>query len=111
MAILRKTEKSVVFNILRKLLLLGIRKVGDKSIYDNDLVYWSSRGKALGNRAFSKSMLRIFRQQNNKCNLCGLKFLPGDVIEIDHIAPKASGGKDYYSNLQAVHGHCHDQKS
>ena len=85
--------------------------VGDKSIYDNDLVYWFSRGKALGNRAFSKSMLRIFRQQNNKCNLCGLKFLPGDVIEIDHIAPKASGGKDYYSNLQAVHGHCHDQKS
>jgi len=33
------------------------------------------------------------------CNLCGLKFLPGDVIEIDHIVPKASGGADHYGNL------------
>ena len=56
-------------------------------------------------------MLHLFRQQNNKCNLCGLKFLPGDIIKIDHIAPKAFRGKDYYSNLQAVHGHCHNQKS
>lgn len=84
---------------------------GDKSIYDNDLVYWSDRGRALGNRAFSKSILRILRNQDNKCNLCGLKFLPGDVIEIDHIVPKASGGADHYGNLQALHGHCHDQKS
>ena len=35
---------------------------------------------------------------------------PGDVIEIDHIVPKASGGANHYGNLQAVHGHCHDQK-
>lgn len=83
---------------------------GDKSIYDNDLIYWSDRGRALGNRAFSKSILRILRNQDNKCNLCGLKFLPGDIIEIDHIVPKASGGADHYGNLQALHGHCHDQK-
>ena len=83
---------------------------GDKSIYDNDLVYWSERGRALGNRAFSKSILRILRNQNNKCNICNLKFLPGDVIEIDHIVPKASGGANHYGNLQALHGHCHDRK-
>jgi len=82
---------------------------GDKSIYDNDLVYWSDRGRALENRAFSKSILRILRSQDNKCNLCGLKFLPGDVIEIDHIVPKVSGGVNHYGNLQALHGHCHDQ--
>lgn len=85
--------------------------VGDKSIYDNDLVYWSDRGRALGDRAFSKSILRILRNQDNKCNICSLQFLPGDVIEIDHIVPKASGGADHYGNLQALHGHCHDQKS
>ena len=84
---------------------------GDKSIYDNDLVYWSDRGRALGNRASSKSILRILRNQDNKCIICGLKFLPGDVIEIDHIVPKTSGGADHYGNLQALHGHCHDQKS
>ena len=83
---------------------------GDKSIYDNDLVYWSDRGRALGNRAFSKSIIRILRSQNNKCNICGLKLLPGDTIEIDHIVPKVSGGRNHYNNLQAVHGHCHDQK-
>ena len=64
----------------------------DKSIYDNDLVYWSERGRALGNRAFSKSILRVLRNQNYKCTVCGLKFLPGDVIEIDHIVPKTFGG-------------------
>lgn len=84
--------------------------IGDKSIYDNDLVYWSERGRALGNRAFSKSIRRILRNQNNQCKICGLKFLPSDVIEIDHIMPKKSGGSDHYDNLQAVHGHCHDQK-
>ena len=84
--------------------------IGDKSIYDNDLVYWSERGRALGNRAFSKSIRRILRNQNNQCEICGLKFLPSDVIEIDHIMPKKSGGSDHYDNLQAVHGHCHDQK-
>ena len=83
---------------------------GDKSIYDNDLIYWSDRGRALGNRASSKSIRRILRSQDNKCHICGLKFLPNDVIEIDHIVPKASGGTDYYDNLQALHGHCHDQK-
>lgn len=62
------------------------------------------------NRAFSKSIIRILRSQDNKCNLCGLRFLPGDVIEIDHIVPKVYGGADHYGNLQALHGHCHDQK-
>ena len=86
-------------------------KVPDiKSIYDNDLVYWSTRGRALGNRAFSKSILRVLRSQDYQCTICGLKFLPGDVIEIDHIVPKAFGGSDRYDNLQALHGHCHDQK-
>lgn len=84
--------------------------IGDKSIYDNDLAYWSSRGRALGNRALSKSVLHILSRQNNRCNICKLRFLPGDLIEIDHIVPKVSGGTNDYSNLQALHGHCHDSK-
>jgi RNA-directed DNA polymerase len=72
----------------------GKRTAGDKSIYDNDLVYWSDRGRALGNRAFSKSILRILRSQDTKCNLCDLGFLPGDLIEIDHKVPKVFGGAD-----------------
>ena len=34
-----------------------------------------------------------------------------DVIETDHIVPRSKGGPDKYSNLQALHKHCHIQKS
>ena len=33
------------------------------------------------------------------------------VQKKNEIVPKNSGGTDHYSNLQAIHGHCHDQKS
>lgn len=83
---------------------------GTKSIYDNDLIYWSERGRPLGNRSKSESVLRLLRNQKNRCNMCGLKFLPGDIVEIDHIKPKQFGGTDFYDNLQLLHGHCHDKK-
>ena len=106
-----KKQEVIGISYFAETAIVRHRKIaGDKSIYDNDLVYWSDRGRALGSRAFSKSILRILRNQNNKCNICNLKFLPGDVIEIDHIVPKAFGGANHYGNLQALHGHCHDRK-
>ena len=72
---------------------------GGKSIYDNDLIYWSQRGRALDNRVYSKSILRLLEAQDGRCNLCGLKFIPGDIIEVDHIKPKKLGGSDTYDNL------------
>lgn len=81
-----------------------------RSIYDNDLIYWSQRGRPLGNRSRSRSIIRLLKEQNNKCEGCGLIFLPGDIIEVDHIVPKSHGGSKDYSNLQLLHGHCHDQK-
>lgn len=88
-----------------------IKVIGSKSIYDNDIIYWSQRGRALGNKANSKSILRLLKAQDGRCNLCGLKFMPRDVIEVDHIKPKNLGGLDIYENLQLLHGHCHDQKN
>ena len=29
-------------------------------------------------------------------------------MEVDHIVPRAIGGKDEYKNLQLLHRHCHD---
>ena len=55
-------------------------------------------------------MLRLLETQESRCNICGLKFIPGDIIEVDHIQPKKLGGKNEYNNLQLLHGHCHDQK-
>ena len=55
--------------------------------------------------------MRLLEAQDGRCNWCGLKFIPGDIIEVDHIKPKKLGGSDTYDNLQLLHGHCHDQKS
>lgn len=87
-----------------------VKITGTRSIYDNDLIYWSNRGRALGNRSLSRSMIRLLKAQNGQCSICKLKFIPGEIVEVDHIIPKKLGGKDFYNNLQLVHGHCHDTK-
>ncbi|MEG4589969.1 HNH endonuclease signature motif containing protein [Microcoleus sp. MOSTC5] len=32
-------------------------------------------------------------------------------MEVDHIVPRAIGGKDEYKNLQLLHRYCHDVKT
>lgn len=32
-------------------------------------------------------------------------------MEVDHIIPRASGGKDAFHNWQLLHRHCHDRKT
>ena len=82
---------------------------GHKSPYDGDWKYWSSR---MGRYpTMKKSKAQIMKRQKGKCNFCGLYFKDGDIIEIDHIRPRAKGGKNIYNNLQLLHRHCHDIKS
>jgi 5-methylcytosine-specific restriction endonuclease McrA len=38
-------------------------------------------------------------------------FLYDDIMEVDHIIPRAKGGQDIYTNLQLLHRHCHDLKT
>ena len=86
-----------------------VKVKGDKSPYDGDLVYWSSRmGRhpELPNRE-----AKLLKQQKGRCTHCGLTFREGDVMEVDHIIPKSIGGKDEWKNLQLLHRHCHDQKT
>lgn len=40
-----------------------------------------------------------------------MQFQYGDVMEVDHIIPRVTGGKDVYTNLQLLHRHCHQLKS
>jgi RNA-directed DNA polymerase len=108
---MKKRQEIIGISYFAETLIVRHNKtVSDKSIHHNDLVYWSERDKALRNSAFSKSILRILRNQNNKCKLCNLKFLPSDVIEINYIVSKALRGASHYGNLQALHGHCHGRK-
>lgn len=82
---------------------------GDKSIYDGDFVYWGTR---LGKHPeLNTRKALLLKKQKGKCNYCKLTFRSTDNLEVDHITPKALGGKDIYSNLQLLHLHCHDKKS
>lgn len=82
---------------------------GNTSPFDGDTTYWTTR---LGKHPeISTRMATLLKKQKGKCNHCGLYFKDGDLVEIDHVIPRTSGGKDEYSNLQALHRHCHDIKT
>ena len=88
-----------------------VKVKGDKSPFDGDTVYWSTR---LGEHPELPSRkAKLLKQQKGKCPWCGLCFLDKDrdVMEVDHLTPRALGGKDEYENLQLLHRHCHDEKT
>ena len=59
-----------------------VKVKGDKSPYDGDLVYWSSR---MGRHPeMSNREAKLLRQQKGRCAHCGLTFREGDVMEGDH---------------------------
>jgi RNA-directed DNA polymerase len=81
----------------------------DKSPYDGDWVYWSTRrGKDIETPT---RVAKLLKKQKGKCSHCGQYFTSNDLLEVDHITPKSKGGKDEYKNLQLLHAHCHDIKS
>jgi 5-methylcytosine-specific restriction endonuclease McrA len=43
------------------------------------------------------------------CALCGLRFIPGEAIQIDHIISEYRGGSDDLANKRLVHPGCHRQ--
>ena len=88
-----------------------VKVKGEKSPFDGNTVYWSSR---LGKHPEMPSRkAKLLKQQKGKCPWCGLHFLDKerDVMEVDHLTPRALGGKDEYKNLQVLHRHCHDEKT
>ena len=86
-----------------------VKVKSDKSPYDGDLIYWSSR---LGTHPeMPNRKAKLLKLQLGKCPWCGLNFLDWDVLEADHITPRTIGGKDEYKNLQLLHRHCHDEKT
>jgi RNA-directed DNA polymerase len=82
---------------------------GNASPYDGDIIYWSKRrGK---HPETSARAAKLIQKQKGKCAYCGLHFRPEDKYEVDHLIPRAMGGKDEYKNLQLLHRHCHDKKT
>jgi 5-methylcytosine-specific restriction endonuclease McrA len=73
-------------------------------VFDGDLTYWAKRE----NKNYSGLSASILKQQDHKCNACGLYFSSGDKVELHHI----DGNHDNWkrSNLEALHRHCHQHK-
>ena len=87
-----------------------VKVKGDKSPYDGDLVYWSTRMGRNPELPNTKAFL-LFKQKG-KCNWCGLYFRNGDLLEKDHILATALGGKNEFNNYQLLHGgKCHNEKT
>ncbi|WP_363269555.1 group II intron reverse transcriptase/maturase [Okeania sp. SIO2B3] len=86
-----------------------VKVKGNKSPYDGDWTYWSSRiGKHPGVR---KEVTTLLKRQKNKCAFCGLTFRSTDLMEVDHIKPRSVGGDNTLKNKQLLHRHCHDTKT
>lgn len=55
---------------------------------------------------------RLLEQQQGQCFICQKPIDPGvDAIEVDHIIPRARGGKDDENNYAATHEWCNRTKS
>ena len=82
---------------------------GSRSTFDGDWVYWSARtGRYPGT---TPRVARLLKKQQGRCLWCGLYFRPEEKPEVDHVIPRALGGRDGYHNWQLLHRHCHDAKT
>lgn len=82
---------------------------GTASPYDGNHLYWAKRMEKYS--GFNPSISKLIKRQYGQCAICKQYFTPVDIIEIDHRVPRANGGSNRFQNLQALHKHCHIQKS
>ena len=80
-----------------------------RSPYDGDEVYWSTRrGHYPG---VSTRVSTWLKRQAGKCRHCGGYLKADDVLEVEHIIPRAVGGRDASTNWQLLHRYCHVAKT
>ncbi|MEY3866956.1 MAG: hypothetical protein RLZZ338_847, partial [Cyanobacteriota bacterium] len=86
-----------------------VKVKGNASPFDGNFIYWSQR---LGKHPeLPIRVATLLKNQKGVCPHCGHSFRDGDKMEVDHIIPRAIGGKDEYKNLQLLHRHCHQKKT
>src|SRR4030095_7998440 len=84
-----------------------VKVQGNRSPYDGDWMYWSTRQGRHPN--VRPRLAKLLKQQRGRCRYCGLFFQQDDQIEVDHI--NGDHHDTRAANLQALHGHCHDAKT
>lgn len=88
-----------------------VKVKGEASPYDGKLIYWSKRLKEHPLLHTEKG--KLLKEQKGRCAWCDLYFVDRDedLLEVDHIIPKALGGTNELSNKRVYHRHCHDAKT
>ena len=77
----------------------------DKSPFDGDMIYWSKRENA----NYDGITVKLLSKQKHTCTSCGLKFYPGDKVEVHH---KDGNHKNWKSsNLETLHRECHQHQA
>jgi RNA-directed DNA polymerase len=84
-----------------------VKVQGNRSPYDGDWVYWSTRQGR--HPMVSARLARLLKTQRGRCRYCGLFFQHDDRIEVDHSNGNHRDAR--LVNLQALHGHCHHAKT
>jgi RNA-directed DNA polymerase len=82
-----------------------VKVAGDKSPYDGDWIYWSTR--MAKHPEANKKVAYLLKQQKGKCSHCGYRFNVDDLMEIHHIDKNHHNNK--WENLTLLHRHCHDE--
>jgi RNA-directed DNA polymerase len=82
---------------------------GNKSPFDGDHIYWAARMSKY--KRLPTRVSKLLKLQKGLCPLCKTRLHLESVMEVDHIQPKALGGRDTYANLQLLHRHCHIAKT
>ncbi len=78
---------------------------GEASPYDGN---WSYRAARRGQHpGIPNRMASLLKRQHGRCQACGLVFTPQTLIEVHHLDGDHRNNR--YSNLAAIHRHCHDQ--
>ena len=108
-----RVNREVVYNHLPHMVWVQSRKwvkiQGIRSPYDSDHAYWALRNSKYS--AYPLPVSTLYKRQEGRCTLCHFPFDSFSRLEVDHIIPKSSGGKDEYSNLQLLHEGCQVEKT
>ncbi len=82
---------------------------GTASPFDGNLPYWAQRSQM--HPQTGATLGRLLARQSGRCASCGLLLTLDDLVEIDHVQPVALTGGHPSPDRQALHRHCHDQKT
>jgi len=81
-----------------------VKVQGSRSPYDGDWIYWGTRrGRSPD---VEPRVAKLLRRQAGRCIQCRLYFRDGDQLEVVHVNPHATWGRNAYSNLMLLHHYC-----